>query len=65
MVYFIIGCILALLVIVSIPLLCFYLIKRSDSGKKKITWQIYAIVITIFIVGIAAIAFIFIGGSHF
>ena len=61
MILFIIGCVLAGLVIISIPLLCVLLLV-NEKKIKKLGWWFYAIMFGLIALGIVAIGLIF--GGH-
>ena len=61
--YFIVGIILSVIVIISIFGLCIFLIKKSKN-MSKLPWYIYVVVVSIFIIGILAVFFVFYGGMQ-
>ena len=61
--YFIVGIILSVIVIISIFGLCIFLIKKSKN-MSKLPWYIYVIVVSIFVIGILAVFFVFYGGMQ-
>ena len=60
---FIVGCVLAGITVILIPLLCILLIK-NEKAIKKLDWRIYLIVFAIAAIGIAAIALLFAGHAQ-
>ena len=60
---FITGCVLAGITVVSVPLLCVYLL-RHEKAIKKLDWRMYLVVFGIAAIGIAAIALIFAGHAQ-
>ena len=58
--YFIVGIILSVIVIISIFGLCIFLIKKSKN-MSKLPWYIYVVVVSIFVIGILAVFFVFYG----
>lgn len=63
MILFIIGCVLAGLVIIGFPCLCVYLLKRSDHKLKVMTPKVYLFMFSLLMMGIASIVLIFVGNS--
>ena len=61
--YFIVGIILSVIVIISIFGLCIFLIKKSKN-MSKLPWYIYVVVVSIFVIGILAVFFVFYGGMQ-
>ena len=63
MTFLIIGSVLAGLVVIAFPLLCFYLIKQSDRKQNLMTWKTFLLIFAIIAMGIASIVLIFLGAS--
>ena len=61
--YFIVGIILSVIVIISIFGLCIFLIKKSKN-MSKLPWYIYVVIVSIFVIGILAVFFVFYGGMQ-
>ena len=63
MTLFIIGCVLAGIVVIGIPLFCVFLLK-FERKIKTLGWKTYLIVIALALIGIAAIALLFAGHAQ-
>ena len=61
--YFIVGIILSVIVIISIFGLCIFLIKKTKN-MSKLPWYIYVVIVSIFVIGILAVFFVFYGGMQ-
>lgn len=63
MTLFIIGCVLAGIEVISIPLFCVILL-RHERVIKKLDWRFYIIMFAFLAIGIAAVALIFAGQAQ-
>lgn len=63
MTLFIIGCVLAGIVFISVPLFCIITLK-NERRIKQLSWRFYLIMFVIIAVGIAAVALIFAGHAQ-
>lgn len=60
MTLFIIGCILAGLVVIGVPLFCILLLK-NEKRIKKLGWRTGLIVAALAVMAVIAIIFLFVG----